>query len=308
MQTIPFDNFTVYEDEENYTFIHLNIKDEEDFYKGLFDYFFDETKMLSYVENNKRISFEPSRKAYTILYRELKRYIDEENIVVNIPEFEKEIQEVLEIERIITFENGIKVARNDKIGKIGEYIFNVILRDYFDFDCVIPKVHLQTDYNMSVFGIDTIYYSEKDDMILFGESKCSVSLQNGIRLLKESLKDYEKQITDEYELVLCNRLYGDKLNIFAEKYGDYTEVCVDFKEFIDETGVNKVGIPLFVAHGTELDTNDILKKLKTIPRKKILGLDTFYYAISLPIFDKQKMITIFTNEIRKKECLYDSLR
>ena len=70
-------------------------------------------------------------------------------------------------------------------------------------------------YNMSIFGIDELFLAE--DMILFGESKVSINLQNGIKLIKESLKEYEKQIKDEYQLVLSNRFYGDKLQGFFEK-------------------------------------------------------------------------------------------
>lgn len=120
--------------------------------------------------------------------------------------------------------------------------------------------------------------------------------------------DYEKQIADEYELVLCNRLYKDKLHRFAEKYGDFTEVCIGFEEFIKETGTNKLGVPMFVAHGNEVDPNAIINELKTIPKKKMFGIETYYYVISLPIIDKEKLVTVFTKEISKKERLYASSR
>lgn len=308
MRNEVFEDFSVYTDENGFVFIHIDIGDKEEFYVGLFKYFFDESKILRYVENSKNIRFQPFRKAYTILYRELKRYIDGENLELSIPEMDSVVRVIFEEEGIISSDDGKEIARNDKIGKIGEYIFSILLSEYFKFDCVIPKVHLQTDYNMSVYGIDIVFYSEADDMLLFGESKISINLSNGIRLIKESLKNYEKQIEDEYELVLSNRLYGGKLHCFAEKYGEYTEVCVDFNEFINEVGVRRIGIPIFIGHGTEVDVSKILKRINKIPNDEFFGLDTTYYFISLPVINKQKMIAVFTREIEKRELYYASLR
>lgn len=299
-----FDNFTVYREEERYSFIHIDIADEEGFYKELFEFFFDETRLLKYVENNKSLTFEPSKKAYTILYRELKRYMDDENARMPLKDLEKIVYDVLEEEGLIEKESGQLFIREDKKGKLGEYFFSVLLQDFFNFDCIIPKIHLQTDYNMSVFGIDTVFYSKTDDMLLFGESKFSKNLKNGIVMINKSLKDYERQISDEYELVLCNRFYGDKLNVFASNYGELSEVCISFDEFISEAGIKKIGIPLFIAHGEEIDALDILGRLQSISQKKINDLDTMYYVIALPVVDKQKMVTVFLKEIRKRENKY----
>lgn len=303
-----FNDFTVYEEDKNHVFIHINLQDNEMFYVNLFDYFFTEEKLLKYCENKKNIQFVPSRKAYTILYRHLRNYIDEKNEMINLPVLSDEIERILEAENLITYENGKKIARADKIGKIGEYVFNCILSEYFNFDCIIPKVHLQTDYNMSVFGIDSLFYSSQKSMLMFGESKFSMSLDNGIGLIKKSLENYEKQISDEYELVLSNRFYGEQLNVFSGLYGEYTETCVNIQEFIKEAKIETIGIPLFIAHGTETDSVAIIQGLKKIPRSNLLGLDTIYYFISLPVVDKYKAVALFTKKIRETEDRYNAAR
>lgn len=303
-----FDCFTVYEEIDNNVFIHIEMKNEEAFYEKLYDYFFSEDKLLRYCENNKHLSFNPSPKAYTILYRHLRNYIDSEKEKISLPIFSEEIEQILAIEEIVTYEHGERVARKDKIGKIGEYIFFCLLNDYFDFDCILPKIHLQTDYNMSVYGIDSLFYSKQNDMLLFGESKFSVSMKNGVTLIKKSLDGYEQQIADEYELVLCNRLYGDKLNAFSGIYSSFTETCINIEEFISAANIQNIGIPIFIAHGTELDENEIIKELKKIPRKNILGLNTIYYCISLPVVDKFKAIAVFTKKIREAEERYNGAR
>ena len=227
---------------------------------------------------------------------------------MNLPMFSQEIEEILAIEEIVSYEQGERIARKDKIGKIGEYIFYCLLSDYFDFDCILPKIHLQTDYNMSVYGIDSLFYSKQSDMLLFGESKFSVSIKNGVTLIKKSLAEYEKQIADEYELVLCNRLYGDKLNVFYDTYGEVTETCINIEEFIRVANVQNIGIPIFIAHGTEVDENLVIKELRKIPRKNVLGLNTVYYCISLPVVDKFKAIAVFTKKIREAEERYNGAR
>lgn len=303
-----FDDFTVYKEDKNHVFIHVNLQDNEIFYKELFDYFFSKDRLLKYCENKKHIQFVPSRKAYTILYRHLRNYIDEANEIINLPILSSKIEKILETENIVTYENGKRIARTDKIGKIGEYIFNCVLNEYFNFDCIIPKVHLQTDYNMSVFGIDSLFYSSQKSMLMFGESKFSMSLDNGIDLIKKSLEDYEKQISDEYELVLSNRFYGEQLNVFAELYGEYTETCINIQEFVKEAKIKTIGIPLFIAHGTETDSATIIQKLKKIPRSNLLGLDTIYFCISLPVIDKYKAVALFTKKIREAEDKYNAAR
>ena len=308
LKKTSFDNYDVYDnDNTEYVFIDINLKDEDSFYDQMFEYFFSEEKLLRYCENRKNIKFKPSRKSYTLLYRQLKNFIDERK-EIDIPKYEREIEEILCVEGIVSYKDGERIARKDKIGKIGEYMFSCLLMDYFKFDCIIPKIHLQTDYNMSVYGIDTLFYSEKENMILFGESKFSVSLSNGIKLIKKSLKDYEKQISDEYELVLCNRLYNDKLNKFKDIYGEYTEICINVEEFIKEASISKIGIPIFIAHGTDIEPEEIIKELKKLPKQKIFGIDATYYCISLPVMDKYKTVAMFMKKIKEREKLYCEAR
>ncbi len=254
------DSFKVHILDDKYSFFHINITDEK-FYINLFNYFFCEDRLFKYAENKNNMKFEPSRVNYVTLFKLLEGFIDSENIEKNADEFEEDIKEILREEYQHKYsEIGNLTIRLDKIGKIGEFLFSSLLWDYFEFDCIIPKVHLSTDPNMSVYGIDTLFYSEESNLILFGESKFSKSLANGIELVKKSLKDYEKQITDEFRIVLSSRIYKNSLNKFNEKYGEYTEMCIDINEFIEMAGIEKIGIPIFIAHGKENDISTIMKK------------------------------------------------
>lgn len=64
--------FNIYCYENNkYTFFHIDIANKEIFYSNLFDYFFDENKLIQYIENQKGIHFNPSKKQYITLYKHL---------------------------------------------------------------------------------------------------------------------------------------------------------------------------------------------------------------------------------------------
>ena len=132
-------------------------------------------------------------KTFRNLYRHLKTYIDDFNLVRDISDLDNLLIGILNEEFALEEKDGKKLVRLDKMGKIGEYLFCCLLSEFFNFDCIIPKVHLQTDYNMSVYGIDTLYYSEGNNLLLFGESKVSIKLDNGLNLIKKSLSEYENK-------------------------------------------------------------------------------------------------------------------
>ncbi len=299
-----FNCFNVYSVNNDYSFIHIEIEDKPSFYEKIFDYYFSEDKLIQYCEHMTATHFEPSTKHYVILYKHLKTYIDDFNLEIEISDLEEILIKVFTEEQSLEIKKGKNIVRLDKMGKIGEYIFCCILSDFFHFDCIIPKVHLQTDYNMNVYGIDTLFFCEEQSLLLFGESKLCKNIDNGICLIKRSLSEYERQISDEFEIVLSNRLYKEKLKKFKDVFGDFAEISIDLKQFIEKAKIRQIGIPIFIAHGEETEPTHILGKISSLPKHKIFGLDTIYYSISLPIINKNKLIATFTKKIREKEDYY----
>ncbi|AGL02470.1 Hachiman antiphage defense system protein HamA [Desulfoscipio gibsoniae] len=301
-----FNDFAVHLLDNQTSFLHINLADSHSFYRGLFDYFFEESRLLRYAENKTNLHFEPTVKNYVTLFKHLGLYIDDFNIQQVPASIEKEVLRILSDEyELEDAGNGQLKVRLDKMGKIGEYIFCNLLSEYFGFDCIIPKVHLTTDPNMNVYGIDTLFYSRESDMILFGESKLSKSLSNGIGLINKSLITYEKQIKDEFSLMLSNRFFKNNMGIFGDKYADVVELCLSIENFIEKADVKKIGIPIFIAHGTNITPDEIFDKLNKIQKTTILGLETIYVIISLPIFDKSKMISVFTQGIAERRVYYE---
>ena len=160
---------------------------------------------------------------------------------------------------------------------------------------------------MSIFGIDTLFYSAENDMILLGESKLSKSLKNGIGLINKSLKTYEQQIKDEFVLMLSNRFLKNNLGIFGDKYSDAIELSLNIEEFVVNANVKRIGIPIFLAHGTDTNVDEILKQIKSIKQHTFLGIETQYIILSLPIVDKSKLIGAFTQEIAERRATYERL-
>lgn len=304
--------FNVYSKDNKYSFCHIDIHDEFSFYRKLFEYFFSEEKLLRYAENNFHLKFTPNRVSYTKLYKDLRLFIDQKNLSENVDltSFEQTIERILRDELEIENKNGANYIRIDKFGKVGEYIFSQILSEYFKLDCIIPKIKLTTSYNMSIFGIDTLFYSTESNIIFFGESKLSKSIENGVELIKKSLKDYENQIKNEFLLTLSNRMINCNktfLNIFQK----HIDECIDFEEFVKCTNLQTIGVPIFIAHGCDnknLDIEQIFDELSKLPNKTICDLETKYYSISLPIINKNKLMAYFTKEMQNKEELYKNAR
>lgn len=279
-----FCDFTVFQFKSASTFIHVKLSDDESFYSSLFDYFFDEERLLSYIQNISSVDFKPTKNDYIVLNRALYRFIDEYNKSVG---------------KALNDSEEIAESRNDKLGKIGEYLLSIILSEYYKFNCIIPKLNLVTDNNMSVYGIDTLFYHPDARMLVFGESKVCKKLEYGITQIKKSLLTYEKQIKEEYILVLSNR-FMNKHKEFELEFGDVMDECMTIAEFIKRGNINKIGIPLFIAHGTEIKPEIILNRLQGFDTKSLFGIETVYFIISLPVFSKENMAKYFTKALAKR--------
>lgn len=300
-----FSDFNVHILEDNMAFIHIYIDDTLNFYNYLFDYFFDDDKVLQIAENKSNLKFYPNKINYITLYKHLLKYLDDFNQSKTIDELNDAFFKVISEEYIVeNTANGKFAVRLDKIGKIGEHLFSVLLSEYFNFDCIIPKIHLTTNQNMNVYGIDVLFYSSRDSMILFGESKITKCLNNGIELIQRSLAEYEQQLRNEYALILSDRILRTQLNLYNEIYGKITECSINIENFISNANIKRIGIPIFIAHGKEYQVDEILTSLTRIKRTKLFGLETIYYVISLPIINKDKVIATFTNRILEKLEVY----
>lgn len=287
-----FDDFDVYIENSEYQFKHIKI-DEDCFYDKVCEYLLDEKKINAYTSINIEITNELTEQDYLNIYHRLIQFIDYEKIV-NInnfvdPEIIKYLDENLEHENTD--------LRKDKWGRIGEYIFNILLDSYFRLDCVVRKFALNTSPNMSVYGIDSVHCSLKDKIIYFGESKFVGDIKDGVKLINKSLAEYNKQIANEY-LTISNRNIERNAKFVNEILNHNT--AYTFQEFINKTGIDTIGIPVFIAHAGEIDEEKIFEELRKITRNSFYGLKTNYIAISFPILNKEKFRRSFINTVNSK--------
>ena len=295
---MKFDSiFEVVEENDKYIFLYCNIENKSEMLEKYFDYFFDEKVMYQHFNYLYNVPFSPTHENYVKLFYELKKFIDDNNYVVDISsEAIKDIEEILVDENLLAIHNQDFKYRLDKAGKLGEYFFSILLERFFGLHCVIPKTRFTTDYNMSVYGIDVIYLNE-DNELYFGESKFTKNVCNGIVQINKSLQSYEKQILDEYQLVL--NAWDSRNNVYKlhELYGEKISCSISFIDFIKAVNIEKIYIPLFITHGTETEKELILKQLSKVNKIKLFDLDTKYIVISLPIIDKDEFIKYMSERI-----------
>lgn len=112
--------------------------------------------MFRHVNYLEKIPFKKGRKNLVQLYKLLDLFLDDETTeILNKGDYEN-INVIIDECKLIS-DNGDSVTiRLDKIGKIGEFIFSIILENYFSFSCIIPKSNFTTNKNMSVYGIDVL--------------------------------------------------------------------------------------------------------------------------------------------------------
>lgn len=296
-----FDNFTLYMNGEKNIFIHVDI-DTSEFYKNLFNCFFHEDRILNYISNKTNIKFSSKQEDFVKLYKKINDFIDEENLSIDLIDFENELKKYIDWENYSKEE--LLTLRRDKVGKVGEYIFHNILVDYFNSLCIIPKLNITTNRNMSIYGIDVIFYNPSDNTLMFGESKVSKSLENGIKLVNDSLKNYEHQIFEEYRAILSNNIIP--MQNLPQNLKKYINTCIDFKRFVLEANINTITIPIFIAHGEEYEINEIFEKMNNLKKTTVLDLNIKYIIISLPILDKNVFQSSLISFLRERNDYYES--
>ena len=286
---------------EKNIFIHVDI-DTSEFYKNLFNYFFHEDRILNYISNKTNIKFSSKQEDFVKLYKKINDFIDEENLSIDLIDFENELKKYIDWENYSKEE--LLTLRRDKVGKVGEYIFHNILVDYFNSLCIIPKLNITTNRNMSIYGIDVIFYNPSDNTLMFGESKVSKSLENGIKLVNDSLKNYEHQIFEEYRAILSNNIIP--MQNLPQNLKKYINTCIDFKRFVLVANINTITIPIFIAHGEEYEINEIFEKMNNLKKTTVLDLNIKYIIISLPILNKNVFQSSLISFLRERNDYYES--
>ena len=306
MKKSEFEEFKVYEIDNKYSFVYVDINDDEKFLTGLVDYIFNEENLLLYSELSTGLEFKPGKREYVKLYKNIQYFLNEELMKIPVGNVDEELEKILSEEyEFIKGDNGEYLIKQDKSGKIGEYIFHLLLTKYFNYTCIIPKFCISTDRNMSVYGIDTLFYDEKKSEILFGEAKFSNRFSNGVKLINKSLKEYEQNIKEEFLLVLSNDSY--KLNeSFKSRHKEKIDECFTIEEFIEEANLTTIVIPIFIAHGDgkKNTVEKFMKKLNSIKTKDMFGMNTKYMLISLPVIEKDKFIEFAIKMAVKKSHEY----
>lgn len=306
MNIEEFDDFAVYTDENGYSFIYVDFYDEDKLISGLVNYLFDEKNLLSYTNNITKLRLDEDNPRYWAkLYNNISIFLNDSLEKYRLGNESQELMNVIGEEYRLINENGELLVQKDKIGKIGEYAFHILLSQYFGLKCILPKFKCTTDRNMSVFGIDTLFLDIENKIIYFGESKFSKDIEKGIILANRSLKEYEQQIREEYRIVLSSEDAFALSSDFVSLFQDELQTCISFDKFIEVSQITDIGVPIFIAHGKkdEKDTPELyIEKLKKkIDTMSFFGLRTHYILISLPVIDKTKFVEKAIKKVVEKQ-------
>lgn len=284
-----YQDFDVYSEstEKQFRYIHIT---QDCFYEKLCGWLLSPEMINAHATLNINVEAKLSSENYREIYDRLIQFIDFEKVITINDLLDPSIKSILNAE-LINFSTDL---RKDKWGRIGEYIFNIILDTYFNLDCVIRKFALNTSPNMPVYGIDTVHCSIENKCLYFGESKFVSDITNGVALINKSLEQYEAQIAKEY-FNISNTNFRRNPN-FLHEFQKYINICLTFSEFIDELKIETIGIPIFIAHAGNFDEAYVFSELRKIKKYALFGLNTEYIVISFPILDKEQFRKAFVAE------------
>lgn len=303
-----FDKFIIYKCDDASSFLYANCEDANLFMDGLADYILSESNLLNYANTMTPIAFTPTAAIYKKLYSTLSSFLNSELELLTFDNVTNQVRSILGEEYRFISKDGKTLIQKDKIGKIGEYTFHILLSNYYKVQCIIPKFRCTTDRNMSVFGIDALFFDSVQHKILFGESKVCNNIDNAISLINRSLSEYEEQISEEYKLVLSNDENYNLSKNFLNAFKEHTDVCITFEEFIQAAHINKICVPTFIAHGNSEKDNSIesyLRKMNSgLNKRSFFGLETEYLFISLPIINKAEMMDVIMKKVVSKSDEY----
>ena len=94
---------------------------------GLSDYILSETNLLNYANTMSSTAFAPTLANYKKLYSTLETFLNAELELLTFDDVSNEVRNALGDEYTFVDKNGETLIQKDKIGKIGEYIFHVLL-------------------------------------------------------------------------------------------------------------------------------------------------------------------------------------
>ena len=161
-----FEKFTVYSEDDAYQFCYITIK-EESFYEDFAHYILDFNMIKKHATINLGITEELSLRDYNEILNRLTAFVDFEKIY-DVAQLDDSIIQILDKEYM---SDGADL-RKDKWGRIGEYIFNILLDSYFNLDCIVRKCALNT----------SLFCYESRPPASFVVSSFYVSLKGQLRL------------------------------------------------------------------------------------------------------------------------------
>lgn len=123
MEILNFEEFKIYKVGNKYSFLYADFDDENKFLTGLVSYIFDEKNLLLYSEINTGLEFNPGKREYVKLYKNIQYFLNEELMKIPIVDLDDKLEKILSEEyECLKDSKGRFLIKQDKIG---EYIFHL---------------------------------------------------------------------------------------------------------------------------------------------------------------------------------------
>lgn len=297
------------DDSSHIQFEHIDINNDN-FQKKIIKYIFEDKLLYKYVTNYSAERMKTIESEYPLnqlinLLKNLKKEYISEFITEDIQKkLCKKMNKKIDTRRK-DWKEYFDAFLNDRINGydvIAEIILSKILEEYLEADVLVTKLGLTTNTNMKVFGIDVLHYNTEKNLLIFGESKFTNTIDLGI---EQHLDEIELL---DYKLTCESKLFAN----FENNIRGIDEIKYKFSNFgrkLTLTSINSleqtktpfnIGVAFFISHGDVYDYKIISKKIKKIKNKiKIKNIQI--YLITLPVKSKADFIDVIKEVIKEYE-------
>jgi len=163
-------------------------------------------------------------------------------------------------------------------GLFGEILFYTVCRELLNKDLLLSKIAFITSGGTTAHGSDGIFYDSANDTLIFGESKFTTNLSQGLRQARKSLSDLDKRFGNDGCFI-----YKQTLSMKSEYRESFSKMS------LKDIQNKKKEVLVFVLHGSDYKEEEILKQENEFYQKEISNCKTLS-VISFPIFSKENLI------------------
>lgn len=189
----------------------------------------------------------------------------------------------------------LNINSRQTIGDLGEYIMHIFVDFLGISKTLISKITFKTSKNVSVFGVDGIFFDYENKILYSAESKFWSNLESALKNAIKKFNSYDSIQTLNFVRCQTLNIKDDNENIRKKK--------IEFFESIENVHEEKISFNqiFFIMEEDCYLKNDIRKKIEKLINENFLDEKIISSSIFVffPIISKKEFLFFLKNKLEK---------